>query len=223
MRKSLLLVALGAVGIANAQIYVYQEATAGVGDFVLQGQVAAYTGGVSTDAHYGWDTVDTSYLGPLSTQDGVSNLYFYDGTDGLSFVVVHDHPDDGSGGEANTQVDVSGDSDGVAWQVQDDPDGQYTDTYSATSTTLVADQDWAVCCTDGYAVGSLDGNQWVLDYQFQNAPGGINDLVAVTNDGSTLQLDLEAGRRVRFTPVPEPATMVAVGAGLLAVLRRRKK
>lgn len=77
----------------------------------------------------------------------VSRLFLYEGPNGLSLVVIHDEPGDGSGGRVT--FDFSGLPDSGAWVVPDDPfDSHSDDGYHWR---------WVSCCTDGGAFrGGLD-------------------------------------------------------------------
>lgn len=56
-----------------------------------------------------------------------SRVFFYEGPDGLSFVVIHDEPFDGDGGEVRFEFD--GLSSG-SWVVRDDPTSKNERSYS---------------------------------------------------------------------------------------------
>ena len=126
----------------------------------------------------------------------------------------------GSGGSTNTRWILAGDT---AVQVQADDPGEAV-VVSAGGTQFDSVKNWASCCTDGYALGSLDGN-WSMIGQFRSSPVGITRWQATSADGADIGLVLEAGRRARFDLVtPEPGTLGVVAAGLLGLglVRRRR-
>ncbi len=218
---------------AQAAVFrVSQESSSGSGDFDANvlGFVNPFSTSLSTAAFYQYDTPDVfSYNGdenggpsPISQ---LSQIFLLDASDGLSLVVVHDNPNDGSGGSTSMQWNLTGDT--AAQVLADDPSELVS--VSGGGTQFNSTKNWLGCCTDGYALGSLDGDGWAMFGQFLTAPIGINQW-AVSSFGSTsISLDLEAGRRVRLdlTPVPVPAALplLAGGLGLMGFLgwRRRRK
>ena len=96
-------------------------------------------------------------------------------------------------------------------------------------TQFDSSKNWIACCTDGYAIGSIDG-AWALFGQFLTSPTGINSWAAVDAGLGLTPLTLAPGRRVRFDlvdpgQVPAPATLALLGLGLAAISsanRRRK-
>ena len=72
-------------------------------------------------------------------------MFFLEASDGLSLVVVHDNPNDGSGGSTQTRWNLSGDT--AAFVVNDDPgEGAVV---SAGGTQFDSTKNWIACCTDG--------------------------------------------------------------------------
>jgi hypothetical protein len=182
------------------QVRVSQESSAGTGDFDANvlGFIDPFFTGLSIADFYQYGVPNgASYNGELNggpfPVSSLSQLFFVDALDGLSMVVVHDNPIDGTGGSTQTQWNLAGDS--AAFVVVDDPGEGVT--VSAGGTQFNSTKNWAPCCTDGYAIGSLDG-VWAMFGQFLALPTGIDQWAAVSSDGGSISLELEEGRRVRF-------------------------
>jgi len=117
------------------------------------------------------------------------------------------------------QFDLTGDT--AAFTVKDDP-AEGT-SVSGGGTGFTAVHNWAPCCTDGVAIGSLDGAAWSMLGQFTQTPGGINSWTALSSGSPDHNLVLAAGRRVRIDVVPAPgaALLALIGIGVSSRLRRR--
>lgn len=210
----LALMLLGTWGLstsANALVIeVSQESSAGAGDFNANvlGNINPWTTALTTAGFYQYDTpYAASYNGELNggpnPVSSLSQVFLVNASDGLSLVVVHDKPVDGSGGTTQTRWNLTGDT--SAQVLADDP-GEVV-SVSAGGTQFDSSKLWYDCCTDGYAIGSLDGN-WTMYGQFLASPTGINAWSAVSDGSPAIPLVLEVGRRVRLRSVPEPGTLL---------------
>jgi hypothetical protein len=226
---ALAFLALAAAPDAEATlIRVSQESGAGAGDFDANvlGFVNPFVTPLTAAGFYQYGTPNrASYNGELNGGptpiSSLTQLFLVDADDGLSLFVVHDNPNDGSGGRTQTRWNLTGDT---AAQVQADDPGEPV-VVSAGDTQFDSVKNWAPCCTDGYALGSLDGS-WAMYGQFLATPIGITDWAVVDNDFTSIPLVLDEGRRVRLDAVvPEPATLILLGVGLagLPLLRRTRK
>ncbi len=206
-------------------IRVSQELETGSGDFDdnILGFVDPFNaGGLSTSAFYQYGNPNgASYNGELNggpnPVSSLSQIFMVSASDGLSLVVVHDNPNDGSGGNTQTHWELLGD---VAAQVLADDPGEPV-TVSGGGTVFDSTKRWFDCCTDGYAIGSLEGD-WAMFGHFVGTPTGITRWIVVDDSGSQIPLELEPGRRVRLDTVPEPATWLLVGFGLAGLVARRR-
>ncbi len=195
------LFAVGMVGLSPeaeaTSIRVSQESSAGAGDFDTNvlGFIDAFSTGLTTAGFY--DFSGASYNGHLHggppAVSNLSQLFLLDASDGLSLVVVYDGVVDGTGGTSMTQWNLSGDT--AAPLVADDPGEALTVTMGGTQ--FESNHVWLSCCTDGFALGSLDDN-WSLLGQFTAAPTGIANWQAVSSDFSSLPLAIVPGRRIRL-------------------------
>jgi PKD domain-containing protein len=98
-----------------------------------------------------------SYNGSYETLSGDSMIFVHrdSATGELSLVIVHDQPNDGSGGSAH--FDLSGLGAMASVLVRDDPPSG-GDAYSGPDSAGNASFDWhwQECCTDGTAIGNID-------------------------------------------------------------------
>lgn len=182
-----------------------------------------------------------NYLSPHShtttdiERSDVSNLFFFEGPDGTSLVVLHDKADDGhthgsdTGGGAVT-FDITGLPTGSGqWVVRDDGEVSSTDTSP--------DWSWATQHTDGGAWrGGLDGDFSItIDPAFNDAaereplnPGTIDEWHVLSGDASnpertTLDLDtpvtLHSGECVTIDikPCSDPNAIETDAKGVVSV------
>lgn len=226
----LLVFALGfGLNAHAASIRVSQESSAGAGDFDANvlGTIDPFITALTTAGFYQYNNPNgASYNGELNggpnPVSSTTQVFFVDASDGLSLVVVHDNPNDGTGGNTSTQWNLSNDTAGFAAI-----DGESGDTFtvSAGGTQFDISNNWLDCCTDGYAIGALENN-WELLGQFLTTPTGIDSWAVIGNDFSSTSLVLDPGRRVRFdlvADVPVPAPLALLGLGLVGVAYQRCK
>ena len=103
-----------------------------------------------------------------------------------------------------------------------------------TGIEFKAKQSWVTGFTDGYVIGSLDGN-WTVDVQFTDVLA-VGDTIknltawaALSSDGlggqTEIMLALAVDRRVRLSNIPIPSAVWLFGSGLLGLIgvARRKK
>jgi len=227
-KKNLIVVAVVAVALlasaasAVVEIRVSQESSAGANDFSshVLGTINAreYSTGTAVE-FYNYSDSEWHGTWPAPLVSDRTHVFFVNASDGLSLFVVHD--DSNGSGNAAMKFELSGDTNGAGWMVQDEPSPN--DTYNINGNVFTASHVWGDY-VDGFAIGSLDGDAWSMLGEFTSAPTGITSLAAYSDGGSTIALNMTTGRRVKYEVVPEPATMSLLGlGGLLALVRRRRK
>ncbi|PXF57736.1 MAG: hypothetical protein C4B59_14670 [Candidatus Methanogaster sp.] len=180
-------------------IRISQELSPGVGDFDANvlGYIAPYATSLSTAGYYQYGTpYGASFNGPAPMlTSNRSHLFLADTTDGLSLFVVHDKPEDGCGGTAAMKWTLAGDTANVL--ALDDPWENVT--VSGGGTIFESSHGWMPCCTDGMALGSLDG-AWTIAGAFINAidKTGMDEWHVHSSDGSSIALAFEKDLRVRL-------------------------
>ena len=206
--------AVGAVSSASAVIIrVSQESAIGVyGSYDL---IVESLGGVDLDGDGFIDPFDTpltiaafyqysvpngaSYNGELNggpiAISSLTQSFFVDAADGLHYVVVHDNPNDGSGGATRmTTVQVGGAAGLANFSVEDDPNEGTTVSNVGADRVFDTVHNCAACCTDGYAIGALTSGELLA--QFDVAPTGISFWQATANVAANIALVLDPGRRL---------------------------
>jgi hypothetical protein len=220
--KPLLIIAifllLAASITAQAQVTkvrVSQESAPGAADFDshVLGYIDVFSRTTKTPAdvyHYNVPN-GSSYNGWLfdsglpEALSGVSQLFLVDTSQGLSLFVVHDRPNDGTGGHTEMRFDLSGNTSTAIRQVEDDPDDAGRPGNTSGPTLFQTNHYWEDCCTDGVVIGALSG-PWSLLAQFTDVDGnagtpafsGIDSWAATSASGSGVTLNLAEGRRVRL-------------------------
>lgn len=226
MKIKIIVLIMSMLGMASANammIEVSQESSAGAGDFDanILGFIGIYQTPLTVADFYQYNNPNgASYNGELNGGPAplsqVSQTFFVLGSDGLALVQVHDAANDGSGGSTRSQWILTGDT--AAQVLADDPGEPVT--VSAGGTQFDSVKNWIACCTDGYAIGSLDGN-WAMTGGF-SVFVGLGRWQATSADGNDITLDDTL--RARFRAIPEPGTIGLIGIGLLGLgfMRRRR-
>ncbi|WP_145061665.1 hypothetical protein [Engelhardtia mirabilis] len=222
----------------NGLVRVAQESSPGAGDFDanILGYIEIFPTSSAVDSLYSYDfPASDSYNGTLLALDkNDTNLALIQtGDEGLALFVVHDVPGDGDGGRAEMRFDLTGDADGAALVLLDDPNQSDTFTGVAGESTFTARWNWSGCCTDGLVLGDLEG-PWELVIAFTDVNGssstpviqGVFDWILHSADGTDLELALVADRRVRLDTVAGPCPLslapdlvdISLGSGGTQVL-----
>lgn len=196
-----------------------QSSVAEVSVTVEQGndtfELTALENGETIEQFYDYGNNESNTTTNLETSD-TSQLFFWNGPNGLSLVVLHDKPDDGSGA-ACTFTFEGLPTDAGEWVIQDDS-GDFT---SITDTTV--DWSWNQFKTDGGAFrGGLDqGFEITITPAFNDAankeplsPGRITDWEALSGDPADPE-------RIALT-LDEPVTIRSEGVGVQSLIDTKR-
>ena len=213
-----------------ALIRVSQETGVGTGDFDANvlGTIESYSsGGLTIADYYKYGNPDVaSYNGPNPLPvSSLTQSFFVEASDGLHLVVVHDNPNDGSGGRTRMTTVLAGGAGGSgSFTVGDDPGEGLAISDVGSDRIFDTRHGWAPCCTDGYAIGALSAGD-VLFAEFDELPTGITDWQASGNTLGNISLVLNPGVRVRFDniSVPEPGSIALLMLGLAAIGFSRRR
>lgn len=171
--------------------------------------------GATVEEFYGYTTDPEEGL-PWSgnfpvglTVSNASQLFLYEGPEGLSLVVLHDAPEDGTegtGGAASMAFrGLPGDGE---WVVKDDPSDESAEQWEGGEDVRRVHWAWHANYTDGGAFRDLGGEfQVVVQAAFDGnaaleplSPGETTDWYAVTGDPADperIELDMEQPVRLR--------------------------
>lgn len=227
LKKTILKLVTGLILTASTSmahalaIEVAQESSAGAGDFDANiiGSIDPFTTTLTNSGFFSYgnpfnasfcDGVVDNCIGRPSLISNESHLFLVDASDGLGVFIVHDKPNDGSGGSATNTFSLVGDTATVL--VSDDPNE-----FTGTGTNFTGNFNWIGCCTDGGVIGSLDGD-WTMFLEFDSFTGLTGWTAVSANSQDSVGLQLVNDRRVRLRSVsqqiPEPNTLALIGIGL---------
>ena len=178
-------------------VRVSQESSPGAGDFDdhILGTIDVFSTTLTAEDYYGFDFSDYSYHGPApSAVADRTQFFLVDASDGLSLFVLHDRTN-ATGGTADMRLELKNDT--ADFTAHDDPTANDQYIVSGGGTLFETDHQWHSGRTDGFAIGALDGEDWVMFGDFISF-SGLTSWTAVSSDGSVVPLVLETGRRVRL-------------------------
>lgn len=161
----------------------------------------------TVEEFYRYENVQANTATGIERSD-VSTLFFYEGPNGLSLGIIHDEPNDGSGGAVTFEF-AGLPTDEGSWVLRDDP-GDFTDINDSTP-----DWTWADSKTDGgvFRGGLTSGTQIQLTPRFNDQtvrtpldPGQITSWQLLSGDASSpnrQELDLTAPVEISIGDRPE--------------------
>ncbi len=202
-------------------VEVAQESAPNAGDFDdhILGMVRAWDASANTAAEFYF--YFTSYTGfAVPTVNERSHLFFAHAKEGLSLVMTHDRQNSGTGGNAETRLEIFGDPDGAMRTMQDELQSLTTDpdvyTGNPGDSVFTEKHGWATFDGDGQMISGLDGD-WSATVAFTDVDSnpatptinGLNSWGAYSSDGVVLFPALNVDRRLRLRPIPPPEPLFA--------------
>jgi len=194
------------------------------------GVINSYSGSLNATQNYDY----SDELGYLRNDDIINGpsavnqqgqIFFYNGPDGLSFNTVLGSVGDGPNGSVQWDISIVNSTTNPGVIVSDDPGELYE---NGTTNTFTADFAYYQVYGDGGIIGPIGGNTWQLTIDPASYTN-ISSLLAYSSTGTSIDLGLDVSKNIVFSlavdPVPEPATVILFGLGLLsfAGVSRRKQ
>lgn len=170
---TLVVASLGGSGIVESATATSDAKQAIIRQGDSEYEISPMENGETIEDFYNYFDVE-SHTSTNLERSNTSILFLWEGPNGLSFVVIHDKPDDLKGGDAT--FTFSGLPDDGSWVVRDDNPGN--DSYSEASEV---EWHWNARHTDGAAFRDISGAEFTIEPHFIQ---GIDSWELLTGDPS---------------------------------------
>lgn len=158
----------------------------------------------------------------FGTEESTAFLWLWEDTSGeLSLNIIFSTKDNNSSGAGTASFLLSGLPTGSVWDLKDD--SEWTDVENPN-------WKWNNQNTDGGIIGGLAGAEWDIDW-VAGSVTGVNKWYFLSDGAGKYDTPFTVANGDTFTfsstaPVPEPATMLLFGTGLVGLaagVRKRKR
>lgn len=193
------------------------------------GIIDSFSGGLSGAHNYNYHNSTNHVVNGPTAFNMQGQIFFYEGSDGLSFNTVLGSIGSGPNGQVDWDITITGSTTDPTVLVSDDQ-RVHELRESSTNNLFYGRWDYYQRAGDGGVIGELGGNSWTITID-QLAYAGITSLMAYGTTNS-ISLDMDLTKDIVFSvatnpSVPEPTTMLLFGAGLAGFagtrIRSKKK
>jgi hypothetical protein len=194
----------------------------------LVGTIDSYTGSLTGASNYNYNQPSGFPISGPASAAFQGRLFFYQGSDSLSFNALFNTGALGEGA-VNWTIAVAGSTTDPGVLLSDDPDPPADHQELIESPSNFFTGAWSyVGNTDGGVIGPISGSTWAITVNqlgySSDKDKGITSLRAFGGSGNSLSLNLSSGPsgQIVFRPeaVPEPAAILLIGFAMTTIAMR---